>query len=158
MGKQLVKDSLEKLFASYEVQPVGNGFVDLIVSRSNALGLLDELAKLSIRAESVSWWCLCTPENQTRLGCPHGMGGPRNRFGSGWFSECVHYPIFDVSQHGEALMDNSECAVNSAVAHNHIVRNYLENDLPQEAFFSDCLYPSLSLQILGEVGETQQSD
>jgi len=48
-------------------KPVGNGYIDLIVTRGRAVQLIDELAQLPIIVSDLSWWCLCTVESQAKL-------------------------------------------------------------------------------------------
>jgi hypothetical protein len=97
---QACQNAIEHLLEVYRVQPVGNGYIDLILSCDRAILLIEELAKLPVAVTNLTWWCSCTTESKVQFGCPHGMGGPLNRFGEGWFSECVHFPFFEVENYG----------------------------------------------------------
>lgn len=149
--ESLLKDSdrfqigVERLLEKYNVQPVGSGYIDLIVDCSNALKLIEELASLPVAVQELSWWCLCTPESKLRLGCPHGLGGPENRFGPGWFSECVQYPDFVVAEH-EVEYPSTEVhkSVNDI---GQLMSNYVQTVLPNESFYSQCLHPGLWLLV-----------
>lgn len=139
--------AIERLMEKYQAQPVGNGYIDLIINGSDAPKLITELATLPVAVVHLTWWCLCTPDSKLQLGCPHGMGGPTNRSGPGWFSECVHYPDFIVDEHGVLLDDltPSPAALTQQCA--QLVINYLQHTLPNEPFYSPCLYPGLWLHV-----------
>lgn len=141
---------IEKLLKKYQAQPTGNGYIDLIVGRNIAIQLIEELAQLPIVVSDLSWWCLCTEESKTKLGCPHGMGGPLNRFGDGWFSECVHYPFFELAPQGIELENRSIEADVLAKESSKILADYLENRLLHESFYSECLHPGLWLYVPNE--------
>jgi hypothetical protein len=139
--------AIEDLLAKYCAQPVGNGYIDLILDVNAALKLMDALTRLPVAVRMVSWWCLCTEESKLNLGCPHGGGGPLNQFGEGWFSECYQYPDFDLEE-GRINFDDPSTEPH-ALAHNakETVSKYLLTTLPTEKFFSPCLYPGLWLEV-----------
>lgn len=139
--------SIEGLLEKYQVQPVGNGFVDLIIEKEKSLNLIDEFSSLSVAVSSISWWCHYTDETKSKYGCPHGMGGPLNRYGEGMFSECVQYPIFDVSEVLIQIHKNSMTPKTFSKKCNEAVANYIIKILPTESFYSPCLYPGLWLQV-----------
>jgi len=148
-NKNQLQAEIERLILKYQVQVVGNGYIDMIVLRSNALALISDLTQINICVNVLSWWCLCTPESQATLGCPHGMGGPTNKFGVGWFSE-LGGPYFDLKDLGidfEALSISQSEFVEGC---NRIVSDYLENDFEQERFFTGCLHPGLWLLVPDE--------
>ena len=103
--------------------------------------------RLPVAVESLSWWCWCTPESQANLGCPHGMGGPTNLFGEGWFSECVQYPIISVSDRVIDLNAHSSEPNQLANECSQLLCHYIENELPLESFYSECLHPGLWLYV-----------
>lgn len=138
------RSALEKALAKFQVQPVGSGFDNLIVAPERADGLIAQLTLLGVSIDLVGWWCLCLPERMGELGCPHGIGGPKNRFGDGWFSECVHLPDFVVPNNKDKI-DLSYSLHNSnnereVKVRNAIAQKYLSDILPQEPFFSECLH------------------
>ena len=138
---------IDDLLKEFKVQPVGDGYIDLIVGRDRSLQLIDELAKQAIAIQSLTWWCLCTPESKIQLGCPHGMGGPINEFGEGWFSECIGIPDFVVAEQRSSIDEvtmgpgifASECSI--------LVAGYINNVLPNEGFYSPCLHLGLWLHV-----------
>jgi hypothetical protein len=141
--------AIESLVQKYMVQPAANGYIDLIVLRKNAPLLLDELEQLPVAVEAASWWCLA--DNLLSPNCPHGMGGPFNQFGCGWFSECVQYKDFDVSGFGISLYaDLSTKPHELARVCNRTLKSYLETTLPTEPFYSPCLQPGLWLHLPDE--------
>lgn len=136
--------ALEKALAEFQVQPVGAGFSQLIVSPEKAENLINCLTDLNVLVEMVSWWCLCVLERREELGCPHGIGGPQNRFGNGWFSECVQYPDLSVYHNG---IDVSVSQQKLVTLGNGSVSAYLSNSLPSKDFYSECLHYGLWLRV-----------
>jgi len=84
------KQQLDYLVLKHKGQPVGDGYIDIIVSRDNYAAFVEDLTTNKFAIVAVSWWCHCTPENKTRFGCPHGYGGPKSIYFDGWFSERSH--------------------------------------------------------------------
>ena len=144
--EESLQREIEALLCKYNVTPVGNGFIDLIVSPANALKLIDDLAVLNIATTAVTLWCHALPEH-TALGCPHGAGGPKNRFGPGWFSECYHYPMFDVEEHGVRKDDERLNPEEFAALCRTLIREYIQDSLPAAEFYTPCLQPALWLHV-----------
>jgi hypothetical protein len=141
------QSAIEGLLEKYQVQPVGNGFIDLIIEKEKSLNLIDELSGLSVAVGSLSWWCHSTDETKSKYGCPHGMGGSLNRYGEGIFSECVQHPIFEVP---ELTSQNNEKSITPQTFSkkcNEVVVKYIVKVLPTESFYSPCLYPGLWLLV-----------
>jgi hypothetical protein len=135
-----------RMLDQYQVQPVGNGYIDLILPVDRALRFIAELSRNDLCVESISWWCLCTDESRVRYGCPHGYGGPLNRDGAGWFSECTHFPDFEIREYGVRFdldLDPRELAQCCA----EVITHYLEQIFPTEEFYSPCLHPGLWLYV-----------
>ena len=137
--QNLIEDLLEK----YNVQPVGNGYIDLILDCESSIQLIDELAKIAVAIERLTWWCHTTPESASKYGCPHGMGGPPNGFGEGHFSECSDYPEFVVAEHQSPNDEYSLEPRLYAERCSEVVTYYIKNVLPTESFYSPCLNPGL---------------
>ncbi|MBI5295475.1 MAG: hypothetical protein HY869_08360 [Chloroflexi bacterium] len=137
--------AIEGLLEKYKVQPVGNGYIDLIVDKDISLALVHELTKLTVAIERLTWWCHVTSETKNELGCPHGMGGPQNKFGKGWFSECVGHPDFVVLDAINHLNKSSMLPEIFSTKSNEVVANYIKNIFPSEGFYSPCLYVGLWL-------------
>lgn len=86
LNKQVIIQRLESLLLKYNVQPVGNGYIDCIIMKSNLIEFIMEVNNLGILIPYASWWCYVDPSNSNN-GCPHGMGGPQSIYYDGWFSE-----------------------------------------------------------------------
>lgn len=119
------KEKLDKLIKKNKVQPVGDGYIDCIVSYKNVADFIDGLNTLQIKIGGLTWWCHCI-ENR-RGGCPHGMDGPKSIYFQGWFSE-LDTPFVQFSNNDEAL-------------------NYILDTAPQEEGFFPCFTPALWLDI-----------
>jgi hypothetical protein len=137
--------SIEEILKRYKAQPAAGGYIDLILTRFNAVKAIQALAELPVAVVDLSWWCHVTPENKGKYGCPHGYGGPINRFGIGRFSECDHYPIFSVENHGVNIEKEMIDETRFALKCSELTCDYLENQLPKEDFFSECLWFGLWL-------------
>ncbi len=83
-----IQKGLDKLIVQYEGNPVGNGYIDIIVIRERYADFISSLTDNGLVVEAISWWCLASEENKESYGCPHGYGGPMTKFG--WFSELSH--------------------------------------------------------------------
>jgi hypothetical protein len=140
--QQLINDLIKK----YQIQPVGTGYVDLIATRINALKFLDDLTKNLIAVETVALWCHVTEENKKTLGCPHGLGGPLNKFGEGWFSEFCYF-YFDVKDYGIDLDDKSIQPEMFVKQSNQLVKKYLEKGLLEKDYYTACIHPALWLNV-----------
>lgn len=78
---------IDELSKKYKVQFVSAGYMELIVPSESIKGFMEELTKNKIVINFLSWWCHCTPENEKKYGCPHGLGGPHSLYFDGWYSE-----------------------------------------------------------------------
>lgn len=145
--KSDLQPQINHLLEKYQAQPVGNGYIDVIIDRANVFAFLDELTTLGIAVDAVTWWCHYTPLSKETLGCPHGMGGPINKFGEGRFSECEHYPVFDVQAQGVNFKSTGVNAHVLSQQANQLVHNYLTTEWQHEPFYSDCLRPGLWLHL-----------
>ena len=142
-----IQDAIERILAQFQAVPVGSGYVDLILPCRDAVACIERLAELPVAVHFLTWWCHCTPESTSRLGCPHGMGGPINPWGDGWFSECIGYPDVDVTDFGLILDQADLSPQNLARSCANIVSTYLTKQFPEASFFSPCLAPGLWLYV-----------
>jgi len=94
------KCDLDNLMRQYKVQPVGQGYIDCIVSMENVLGFIRALSSVDIKVSALTWWCHCRGQNSS---CPHGMGGPPSIYYDGWFSEMCHVSMVEF-EHNEQLI------------------------------------------------------
>lgn len=76
------KSVLDTVIEKYKIQPVGNGYIDLICPWQSVNDFIDELTQHNIKITGFTWWCHAVGEHN-----PCGMGGPKNKFGDGFFSE-----------------------------------------------------------------------
>lgn len=136
---------LDEVLRNY--QAMASNYGEVIVAQGEALALIEALARLPVAVMGMDWWCHVTEESKATQGCPHGYGGPINRLGEGWFSECVHYPPFEVEEHGIALDDPDLEPHELAERCREVALHYLTHTLPTEPFFRPCLTPSLELLV-----------
>ncbi|HEX2696702.1 MAG TPA: hypothetical protein VHM28_03280 [Anaerolineales bacterium] len=78
------KEVLDNILALYKAQPVGNGYIDIIVKRENARQLIENLILNGIRINRITWWEYVDANAKSTN---HGYGGPKSRYYGGWFSE-----------------------------------------------------------------------
>jgi len=116
------KNALDDLMKKHNVQPAGNGYIDCIVSYDDVFNFIDDLSSLDIAVCGLTWWCHCKDDN---AGCPHGMGGPKSLYHSGWFSE-MNTPLFKFESNSQA-------------------QAYLKG--PKSADILDCFIPALWLDV-----------
>jgi hypothetical protein len=78
------KIKLDALLEEYKAQPVGDGYIDIIVSRANYLPFANALLESGFIIEAISWW-----EYLESIDLPntYGMGGPASKYYPGWFAE-----------------------------------------------------------------------
>lgn len=79
-----IKDKLDSLLEKHLAQPVGHGYIDIIVSRDLYKSFAKDVLELGINIKSISWWEYI--ESQDEEG-KYGLGGPTSKFFPGWFSE-----------------------------------------------------------------------
>ena len=144
---EFIQAVIEELLEAYQAQPVGNGYIDTILDKENSIHLINKLTKLPVAITRITWWCNCTPETKAKYDCPHGMGGPGKKFGEGWYSECVHYPDFLISEQPNPPDEFSMVPKVFAEECNRLTINYIKNVLPLESFYSPCLCPGLWLHV-----------
>ena len=83
-NSQKTKENIDVLLERYKAQPVGKGYIDIIVMKENYKQFIDCIIKENCIIKTISWWEYCkTIDTKNRF----GFGGPRSRYYSGWFSE-----------------------------------------------------------------------
>jgi hypothetical protein len=93
--EEMNKEKLDQIIEKYQAQPVGHGYIDIIVSRKNYKNFVSELVNNDYTIKSVSWWEWCPGKKENE----YGLGGPLSQFYDGWFSElpidldCFPLPI-----------------------------------------------------------------
>ncbi len=82
-NQSMNKEKLDQLLERHKAQPVGVGYIDIIVTRENYKKLVTDLIKNGFRINAISWWEWCEGEKKNQF----GLGGPKSRYYNGWFSE-----------------------------------------------------------------------
>ena|SRR5690554_526455 len=77
------KNTLDDILKQQKAQPVGHGYIDIIVSRDNYKDFVSDLVTNDFKIESISWWEWCADKKENK----YGLGGPESIFYKGWFSE-----------------------------------------------------------------------
>lgn len=107
----------------FHIQSVGCGYFDCICPMENAVEFIDTMTKAGIRITDLTWWCHVTNGHE-----PCGMGGPQNKFGTGWYSEiCMDDTI--------AFSSNDE------------VKDFLTNTWLKSDSYQPCFTPAFRLAI-----------
>lgn len=78
------KETLDRLLNEFKGQPVGYGYLDIIVSRENYKDFAKALIENGFHIQYISWW-----EYRENLDEPntYGFGGPHSQYYPGWFAE-----------------------------------------------------------------------
>ncbi|MEP1150294.1 MAG: hypothetical protein ABJH08_01085 [Balneola sp.] len=77
------KENLDRILEEYKAQPVGSGYIDIIVKRENYRTFVQSLIENGFKIRSISWWEWCNQEKE----CEYGLGGPESDYYNGWFAE-----------------------------------------------------------------------
>jgi hypothetical protein len=136
---------IEVLLNKYKVQPVGNGYIDLIVSNELIEAFLNELTNNYIIIKGVTWWCHCTRESKLLFGCPHGMGGPESRYYDGWFSE-TQIPMYEIPNQVLVGIGLSGLEDKAKLINGEILR-FIKNEFKNDQSYLECLVPALWLYV-----------
>lgn len=96
------KTTLDKILEKHKAQPVGHGYIDIIVSRANYKDFISDLVTNGFKIASISWWEWCTDKNES----DYGLGGPESIYFKGWFSE-IPSDIDDLSPLTNTTTENT---------------------------------------------------
>lgn len=77
------KRRLDEILEEHKAQPVGHGYIDIIVNRETYKSFIADLIQNGYKIKSISWWEWCPCEKES----DYGLGGPKSRYYDGWFSE-----------------------------------------------------------------------
>jgi hypothetical protein len=77
------KNVLDAVLELHKAQPVGDGYIDIIVSRENCNIFIKDLVENGFAIKSISWWEWCAHGKE----CQYGLGGPESYYHDGWFAE-----------------------------------------------------------------------
>lgn len=97
------KEKLDKIIEHHKAQPVGYGYIDIIVLRDNYKDFISDLVNNGFTVKCLSWWEWCPDGNESE----YGLGGPESNFYKGWFSE-LSIDVDDLKLSAE--MDKNELA------------------------------------------------
>jgi hypothetical protein len=95
------KKILDSIIRERKGQPVGNGYIDIIIKRENIDNFINDLTKHHFIINGVSWWFYCSEIGQKS---EYGLGGPKSKYFTGWFSELYH--DFDEIEIKQIMEDN----------------------------------------------------
>jgi len=146
--QKFIQNKLEELFISYQVQLVGSGYIDLIVSPHLVEVFIKQLSELGVVIIGVSWWCHFTDTSRSELGCPHGLGGPLSTYFDGCFSETEFYYSIEEEEEFERIK-NIELGT-EVFQINDMIFQYIANEFVKESYYTKCLTPSLCLHVPDE--------
>jgi hypothetical protein len=133
------------LLAEFQVHPVGSGYIDIIVSSSEAERFLERLTKIGVAVDCITLWCEATDANKQRHGCPHGMGGPVHN--GVWFSEMCERDPFDISDHGIEIADSQLDPRVLVEQCNSLALSYVTTGMKLRPEYSPCLAPGFWLAV-----------
>lgn len=129
MSKKILLDELIKKF---EVIPACWYYSELITRKEMVVPFVNGLAELGIRIRGFTWWCYV---DGTTSECPHGLGGPWNAYGQGWFSELGHW-------------DNIQLAeLESVEETNRRYVDYYMNIFPRMQTYLSCVVPAIDIDV-----------
>jgi len=77
------KGQLDEILEKHKAQPVGHGYIDIIVNRDNYKSFITDVIQYGYKIKSISWWEWCSGDKKS----DYGQGGPKSRYYDGWFSE-----------------------------------------------------------------------
>jgi hypothetical protein len=95
------KTTLDNILEKHMAQPVGRGYIDIIVSRDNYKDFISDLVTSGYKIDGVSWWEWCEDKKENR----YGLGGPESVFYRGWFSE-IPVSVDDFSFSADTTKEN----------------------------------------------------
>lgn len=75
---------LDAILVKYKAQPVGNGYGDIIVDRSNYKEFLKDIISNEFQITAITWWEKVLREDRKSQ---FGQGGPGSIYYDCWFSE-----------------------------------------------------------------------
>ncbi len=138
-----IQGEIPYILEKFEVFPVRNGLMDLVVEWNHFLGLINAFSQIKVAVYSFSLWCKNTPENKIRYRCPHGRGGPVCK--NGFLSEMYFVPKFILKTYNVDISDPAIEADELISRANNTILKYFETEFKKELFYSPCLLPGLWL-------------
>ena len=117
-----VNKSLQDILKKCHVQPVGSGYIDCICPKENIERFISAIDELHVKIDGFTWWCFSNNEHQ-----PCGMGGPKNKYGEGFYSEI---------DSGLIEFQNNES-----------YKRYLLKEFPNSSEYNKCFVPGFWLSL-----------
>lgn len=121
-----LKQQVDNAILTCKVQPIGNGYVDLVTIKDYILPFIEAMQKLNVRIRAVSWWRFSEWKNES----PKNKEAWKSRYFKGSFSEML-LPIKEFKK--DAGYD--------------AVIKYIQEDFPKSKDFSPCLIPGFWLEV-----------
>jgi hypothetical protein len=100
-NRYMDKTTLDNILEKHSAQPVGYGYIDIIISRDNYKDFISALVTTGYKIDRVSWWEWCEDKKENE----YGLGGPESIFYKGWFSE-IPVNVDDFSFTTDATKEN----------------------------------------------------
>ena len=95
------KDILDKILFENKAQPVGKGYIDIIVKREYLVKFLNNIYINNFNIICISWWEYCpTMETKNNI----GRGGPKSVFFDGWFSEIGEFDDIPQTKNNQEII------------------------------------------------------
>ncbi|XDD41679.1 hypothetical protein AB3N58_10235 [Leptospira sp. WS60.C2] len=86
LDNKKVKKQLDEILDQFKAQPVGQGYIDIIVKREYIEDFIIKLSSKGFLINALSWWLYLELNEFSK----YGYGGPKSKFYSGWYSELPH--------------------------------------------------------------------
>lgn len=140
--------ALNEILDKYRCQSVGNGngYAEMITDFEVVHHVLRDLTDVGIAVTGVAWWCHCTEINHEIFYCPHGIRGPENEHGLGWFSEMVDFPMYFAPEADLRALAESDDLPALIATLNEKIATYLD-EFPEDEQFIACLTPAIMLYV-----------
>jgi hypothetical protein len=114
-GGEMNKVELDNILLNNQAQPVGDGYIDIIINPSNLQRFLSAIKESDFFIIGVSWWEYC---KLSIAEAKFGMGGPKSIYYSGWLAEI---PIIDIDHFDEAAnIDSIELFIKNKKINNEL--------------------------------------
>lgn len=95
------KEDLDRILVLHKAQPVGTGYIDIIVKREYVHALIQNLISKGIRITGITWWEYIDSFPKKPK---YGMGGPKSKFFEGRFAElCLSDDEVSTNEENEIL-------------------------------------------------------
>jgi hypothetical protein len=97
------KARLDQLLDIYKAQPVGKGYLDIIVNREKYKEFVEAILSEGFTVNVISWWEYCDSLTKNNK---YGMGGPQSKYYDGWFAEMGVFDDVDLKKSKEEIKND----------------------------------------------------